>query len=147
MDQNRRCRKKDKDHIEFLCELYEEQVARGRCFVHEPRMRCMAKVMAAPGKRTTVADLCMFGLAGCDEGGPGFVNVVGLLLQSKGRSTRRDAQVNADFTFEKGETNRIIGSPSCSSNGGTVERGPAGAGDARTSEEGGRCEEDTQDCS
>ena len=34
----------------------------------------MAKVMAAPGTRTAVADLCMFGLAACDEGGPGFVN-------------------------------------------------------------------------
>ena len=31
-----------------------------------------------------------------------------------------------------------MGSPSCSSNEGTVERGPAGAGDAGTSEEGGR---------
>ena len=28
-DWNRRCRKKDKDHMEFLCELYEQQVARG----------------------------------------------------------------------------------------------------------------------
>ena len=27
-DQNRWCRKKDKDHIEFLCELCEAQVAR-----------------------------------------------------------------------------------------------------------------------
>ena len=34
------------------------------------RLRCMAKVMAAPGTRTAVADLCMFGLAACDEGGP-----------------------------------------------------------------------------
>ena len=35
----------------------------------------MAKVMAMPGTKTAVADLCMFGLAACDEGGPGFVNV------------------------------------------------------------------------
>ena len=54
-DQKRVCRKKDKDHIEFLCELYEAQVARGRYSVHEltsevnSRMRCMAKVMAMPG--------------------------------------------------------------------------------------------------
>ena len=80
-DQNRECRKKDKDHKEFLCELYRAQVARRRYFVHEltsevnSRMRCMAKVTAAPGTRTAVADLCMFGLAACDEGGPGFVNV------------------------------------------------------------------------
>ena len=31
------------------------------------------KVMAMPGWRTTVADLCIFGWAACDEGGPGFV--------------------------------------------------------------------------
>ena len=29
-DRNRECRKKDRDHIEFLCDLYEAQVARGR---------------------------------------------------------------------------------------------------------------------
>ena len=51
-DQNRRCIKKDKGHIEFLCELYEAQVARGRYFVHEltsevnSRVRCLAKVIA-----------------------------------------------------------------------------------------------------
>ena len=72
-DRIRECRKKDKDHIEFLCELYEAQVARGRYFVHEltsevnSGMRCVAKIMAMQGTRTTVADLCMFGLAACDE--------------------------------------------------------------------------------
>ena len=34
-DRNRGCEKKDKDHIEFLCELYEAQAAQGRYFVHE----------------------------------------------------------------------------------------------------------------
>ena len=52
-DQNRGCKKRDKDHLEFLCELHEAQVARGRYFVH----------MAMLGTRTAVADLCMFGLA------------------------------------------------------------------------------------
>ena len=118
--------------IRIGSELYE---ARGRYFVHEltsevnSRVRCMAKVMATPGIRTAVADLRMFRLAACDEGGSGFVNVsvrtitnarrVGLRLQNKCRSMRRHAKV--------GGTNRIMGSPSCSSNGGTVERGPAGA--------------------
>ena len=32
-DPNRGCKKKDKDNIEFLCELYEAQAAQGRCFV------------------------------------------------------------------------------------------------------------------
>ena len=34
-DQNRGCKKRDKDHLELLCELYEAQIARGRYFVHE----------------------------------------------------------------------------------------------------------------
>ena len=55
------------------------QVARGRYFVHElisevnSRMKCVATIMSMPGTRTVVADLCMFGLAACDDGGPGFV--------------------------------------------------------------------------
>ena len=71
-DQNRECRKKDKD-MELLCELYEAQAACGRHFVHEltsevnSRMQCVAKIMAMPRTRTTVADLRMFGLAACDE--------------------------------------------------------------------------------
>ena len=56
-------------------------------------MKCMVKIMAMPGTRAAVADLCMFGLAACDNGGPGFVNAsvrkitnarqVGVRLQSK----------------------------------------------------------------
>ena len=58
----------------------KRRLARGRYFVHEltsevnSRMKCVTKIMAMPGTRTTVADLCMFGLAACDEGEPGFVN-------------------------------------------------------------------------
>ena len=50
-DRNRGCKKKDKDHIEFLCELYEAQAAQGRYFVHEltseasSRMKCIMKIM------------------------------------------------------------------------------------------------------
>ena len=68
-DQNRRCKKKDKDHKEFLFELYEAQAARGRYFVREltlevnSRIKCVTKIMAMPGARATVADLCMCGLA------------------------------------------------------------------------------------
>ena len=66
--------------MEFLCELHEAQVAGGRKFVHEltsevnSRMQYLEKIMAVPGTRTTAADLCMFGLAACAEGGPGLVN-------------------------------------------------------------------------
>ena len=119
MDQNRGCKKRDKDHLEFLCELYEAQVARGRYFVHEltsevnSRMGCVMKIMAMPGRRTAVADLCMFGLAACDKGGPGFVNVsvrtitnarrVGARLQNKCTGTHRHARINANDTIEEGE--------------------------------------------
>ena len=78
--QNSECMKKDKDHVEFLCELYEAQTARGRYFVHgltsevKSRLRCVAMILAMPGTRTAVADLCMFGLVAGDEGGPGFVD-------------------------------------------------------------------------
>ena len=105
--------------MEFLCELYEAQAARGRYFVHEltsevnSRMRCVAKIMSVLGTRTAVADLCKFGLAACDEGGPGFVNasvrtitnvrLVGVRLRSKCTSTHRDARVNANDTIKKGE--------------------------------------------
>ena len=34
-DQDNGCKKKNKDHMEVLCELYEAQAARGRYFVHE----------------------------------------------------------------------------------------------------------------
>ena len=67
---NRRCKKKNKDHIEFLCELYEAQAAQGRHFVHKltseasSRMKCTVMITAMPGTRAVVADLCMFRLAG-----------------------------------------------------------------------------------
>ena len=71
------------------------------------------KVMAMLGIRTAVADPCMFGLAVCDEGGPGFVNGsvrtitnarrVGVRLQNKCGSMHRHAQVKADNTIEKRE--------------------------------------------
>ena len=69
-DRNRGCKRNDKDHIEFLCELYEAQAAQGRYFVHEltseasSRMKCVVKIMAMPGTRAAVADLCMV-RAGC----------------------------------------------------------------------------------
>ena len=105
--------------MEILCELYEAQVACGRYIVHEltsevnSRMKCVAKIMAMPGTRTAVTDLCMLGLVACDDGGPRFVNAsvrtvtnarrVGVRLQSKCASTHRHARVNADDPTEKGE--------------------------------------------
>ena len=76
----------------------------------------MTKIMAMPGTRTTVADLCMFGLAACDEGGPGFVKAsvrtvttarqVGMRMRSKCTGTHRHDRVDASNTIEKKEKTR-----------------------------------------
>ena len=109
-DQNRGCKKRDKDHLEFLCELYEAKLACGRYYVHEltsevnSRMLCVMKIMAMPGTRTAVADLCMFGLAACDKGGPGFVNVsVRTTTNARRVGARLHARINTNDTFEEGE--------------------------------------------
>ena len=70
------------------------------------RMKCVAKIMAMPETRAAITDLWMFGLAACDDGGPGFVNAsvqtitnarqVGVRLQRKCTGTHRHARVNAD---------------------------------------------------
>ena len=72
-------------------------------------MKCIVKIMAMPGTRAAVVDLCMFGLAACDDGGPGFVNArvrtisnarqVGVRLQSKCNGTHRHARVDAEDTI------------------------------------------------
>ena len=73
-DQWRGCKKRDKDHMKFFCELYEVQEACGRHFVHAQTsevnswMQCVAMINGMPGTRTIVADLRMFVLAACDEG-------------------------------------------------------------------------------
>ena len=71
------------------------------------------KIMAMLGTRTAVADLCMFGLAACNKGGPGFVNVtvrsitnarrLGARLQNKCTGTHRHARINANDTIEESE--------------------------------------------
>ena len=106
-------------HTWNSCELYEAQVARGQYFVHElmsevnSRMHSVTRVMAMPGARTIVADLCMFGLAACDKGGPGFVNAsvrtitnarqVGMRMQRKCAGAHWHARVDANNTIENME--------------------------------------------
>ena len=158
--QNRRCKKKDNYHMEFLCEFCESQAACGRYFVNEltsevnSRMQCVARILAMPATRTTVAALCMFGLAACDEGGPVFVEAtvrtvtnarqVGLRMRSKCTGTHRHTRVHASNTFEKVKR---TGSSSCPRNGGTAETESAGPEDAGTEEESKGCKQDTRDCS
>ena len=81
-------------------------------------MKCIVKVMAMPETRAAVADLCMFGLAACDDGGPGFVNAsvrmitnarqVGVRLQSKCNGTHRHARVDAEDTIGREGANGNI---------------------------------------
>ena len=59
--------------MEFLCELYDAPASLLRAELTSElnsRMRCVAKVVVMLWTRTAVADLCMFGLAACVEGGP-----------------------------------------------------------------------------
>ena len=76
----------------------------------------------------------MFGFAACCQGRPGFVNAsvrtvtnarqVGMRMQSKCTGTPRHVHVGVNNTSEKMEqTGRNMGTSSCPSNGGTVERG------------------------
>ena len=73
----------------------------------------MTRVTAMPGTTTLVADLCTFGLAACDERGPGFVNAsvrtvtnarqVRIHMQRKCAVTHRHARDGADNASENVE--------------------------------------------
>ena len=140
-DRNRGCRKKDKDHKEFLCELCEAEVARGRHFVHELtsevnfRTKCMTKIMAIPGKN--------------DSGGSVHVGRRTRIRQSertdghqRETSLHEDVHRHASTRSCRREqhsrgrgTDRNLGTPSFPSNGGAAEREPAGAGDPEVCDE------------
>ena len=57
-------RERNQDTIKILCELHEALTSEA-----SSRMKCAVKIMAMPGARAAV-----FRMAGCDDGGPGFVN-------------------------------------------------------------------------
>ena len=57
-DRNKGCKKHDKDHIEFLCELYEAHLAQGRYFVHELTSEAISrKIMAMPRDESSCSGL------------------------------------------------------------------------------------------
>ena len=72
-----------------------------------------------PGTRAPVADLCMFGLAACDEEGPGFVNAsvrtvtkarqVGMRMHRKRTGTHPHGRVCANNASEKMKHIRNMG--------------------------------------
>ena len=89
--------------------------------------------MAMSGTR---ADLCMFGLAACDDGGPGFVNAsvrmitnarqVGYgckanALAHTGMPAGDDARVDAEENNRKEGAYGNMGAPSRQSNRGTTD--------------------------
>ena len=67
-------------HIQFVCELYAEQVASDRYFLHEHpvgasswQLRCIQEIMELPGTQRVNGDQCMFGAeiqSGRDKGQP-----------------------------------------------------------------------------
>ena len=63
-------------HLEFVCELYREQVRGGRYFLHEHpltatswRLPCVQEVMGMPQVMTVVADMCCFGMVARETDG------------------------------------------------------------------------------
>ena len=109
-------------------------------------MRCMAGVSWPRQEQERQWRICAcFEPAACDEGGPGFVNASVRTVTARETSWNAVAEQMPEhastrpgqrgYYIREGGTNRIMGSPSCSSNGGTVERGPAGVEDAGTKQE------------
>ena len=90
--------------MEFLCEVSEAQTAREV----NSRMKCVTKIMAMPGTRTLVADLCMSGLAACDEENASVRTVInarqfGMWMQNECTGTHRHTRVGVRTTSEKRE--------------------------------------------
>ena len=122
-NQSRGWRKEHKDHMEFLCDLYDAQVASGRYCVHEQtsaahsRM-CVARIIVMPNTRTYVSKLCMLGLAAIDEGGSGFVNAsvravtnarqFGMRMPAKCTGTHRHTRVGSNNASEKMEHSGVV---------------------------------------
>ena len=131
-DQNRMsAERRTRNHIKFLCELYEAQVARGRYFVHEltsevnSRMKCVAKVMAmARNKngsggsvhvrvgrvrqwRTSVCQRRRVDDHQCETSWSAVAEQMPEHASSRSRSTADNP------TFEKRERHGIMSSPSC----------------------------------
>ena len=74
-DQNRGCKKNDKNHLKFLCKLCEASrrraVASSCMSRHQEYIReCVCDADHGHARNTS-------GLAACDGGGPGFVNASG----------------------------------------------------------------------
>ena len=117
-------------------------------------MKCVVKIMTMSWRRAAVADLCMFGLAACDDGGPGFVNAsvrttthaqqVGVRLQSKCNGTHRHAQVDAEVTIRRREQTGTWVRQAARTTEEQLKKGQAGAGDAGAEEESGGCKQDMQ---
>ena len=149
--------------MELMCELYDAQTACGRYFVHEltsgvnSRMKCVTKIMAMPGMRAIVADLCVFGLAACDEELSGFVNAsvrtvtnarqVGVQLRRTCTGTHRHVRVGANNTSVKMEQTGTWLHQVARAMEEELKEDQQELKTRRTEEERKICREDTRDCS
>ena len=96
----------------------------------------------------------MFGLAACDDGGPGFVNSsvrtitnarqVEVRLQSKCNGTHPHARVDTEDTIGRREQTGTWVRQAARAVEELLEKGQAGAGDAGAQEESGGCKQDMQ---
>ena len=131
-------RRRTRTTSNFCANCTKHEAAQGLYFVHEltsevsSRMNCIVKIMAMPGTRAAVADLCMFGLAACDDGGPGFFNAsvrtitnaqqVWVRLQSKCNGTHRHARVDAEDAIERMEQTGTWVRQAARGNRGTTDK-------------------------
>ena len=67
-------------HLEFCCELYREQHARGKWFVHEHpltarswKKACVQDLLDLDGVRLVRGDMCSHNMTSFDGGGEGLV--------------------------------------------------------------------------
>ena len=113
--------------------------------------------MAMPGTRTQVADLCMFGFAACDGGGPRFINAsvrtvtnarqVGMRMQRKYTGKHRHARVGAINASEKVEQPGTWAREVPRTMEEQLREGRAGVVGVETEEDSKGCKEDARNCS
>ncbi len=68
-------------HMEFVCELYREQIRERMYFLHEHlasasswELGCMRRLAEKEGVYVVIVDMCQYGLKSTDVLGVGFVN-------------------------------------------------------------------------
>ena len=139
-DQNRGYKSKDKDHMKSLYELYGAYGTRTRDSVHEltcavnSRMKYVRRIMTMTRKKRIVTDLCMFVLVVYDEWESRFVNMRARTSARKVKNTDAKNMYRYASTCScwckhlkrEDELIRDMGTSSCASIGGAIERAHTG---------------------